>query len=479
MRRIPNGSSAVSAAPEEPWPLYEPWSDPATDTDPYGAAGGTWPELDPTPAYSERSVIGACLMGAEYADKAAGIVTAHDFFDHRHPAIFEAVMKMSAAGIAIGVLAVAQQMRQDGTLSRCGGQAYLHDAWDWTQTTAEHNLVTERATAVAENAAKQRLAESLSSLALKAARPESNTRELRAAIEDISARLVTFGGGTDEHKIGPLVADLVDRLDEPLTAETGGIPWGWADIDNLLLPMQPGQLCVVAAGNGIGKSVWLINVARNVAVTQGRPVVVHSLEMTAASYAERFVAAHARIPLDALLNHTVTDEQKWRAKQARDEVMSSPLTIIDGPDKTLPDFRASVRKHRPELLAVDYLQLVEVAGKRPEDRRLGLDALTRGLKVMSKTEGISVLAAAQLNRDNMKRTDRTPVLSDIREFGGAGNDADVVVLLHREDAYSNESARAGEIDVIVAKQRGGPTGTVALSSQLHYQKFSDLARWGE
>jgi replicative DNA helicase len=203
-------------------------------------------------------------------------------------------------------------------------------------------------------------------------------------------------------------------------------------------------------------------------------VVLHTLEMSATEVIHRIISAEERIPLDKIKQNTLTPEEWARVATATQRILESPLTIIDDPSAGIPEMRASIRKYRPAVVLFDYFQLGRT-NPAQRDRRQALEEMSRGFKILAKEEHVPIVAAAQLNRKSQDRTDKQPMLSDLRETGSLEQDCDTAVLLHRDDAEDPECARAGEVDLIVVKQRNGPQGKAVLIHQLHYSRLVDMA----
>jgi replicative DNA helicase len=221
-----------------------------------------------------------------------------------------------------------------------------------------------------------------------------------------------------------------------------------------------------------------LDLARSASIRHGLPSVIFSLEMGRTEIAMRLLSAEAKIPLNSMRNGKMTEEDWLRLARRMGEVSGSPLFIDDSPNLSMMEIRAKARRlkqrHDLRLIIVDYLQLMQ-SGKRVESRQLEVSEFSRQLKLLAKELDVPVVAVSQLNRGPEQRTDKKPMLSDLRESGSLEQDADMVILLHREDAYDRESTRPGEADLIVAKHRNGPTATVTVAFQGHYSRFVDMA----
>ena len=282
----------------------------------------------------------------------------------------------------------------------------------------------------------------------------------------------------------PLAEIMEGTLDEieAIASHGGamsGVPTGFADLDALTNGLHAGQMIVVAARPAIGKSTLGLDFARSASIKHGMTSVVFSLEMGRNEIVMRLLSAEARVPLHHMRSGTMTDDDWQRLARRMGEVTDAPLFIDDSPNMSMMEIRAKCRRlkqrHDLRLVVIDYLQLMS-SGKRVESRQQEVSEFSRSLKLLAKELEVPVIAICQLNRGAETRTDKKPMLSDLRESGAIEQDADIVILLHREDAYERESPRAGEADLIVAKHRNGPTATVTVAFQGHYCRFVDMAQ---
>ena len=257
-----------------------------------------------------------------------------------------------------------------------------------------------------------------------------------------------------------------------------GVPTGFVELDELTNGLHAGQMIIIAARPGMGKSTLGLDLARAASIKNQLPSVFFSLEMGKSEIVQRLISAEAGVPLNHIRKGQMGDDDWQRIARKTGEVSSAPLYIDDSPNLTMMEIRAKARRlkqrHDLRLVVVDYLQLM-TSGKRVENRQVEVSEFSRSLKLLAKELDVPVVAISQLNRGPEQRTDKKPMLSDLRESGSLEQDADMVVLLHREDAYERESPRAGEADLILAKHRNGPTGMVTVAFQGHYSRFVDMA----
>ena len=236
-------------------------------------------------------------------------------------------------------------------------------------------------------------------------------------------------------------------------------------------------MIVLAARPAVGKSTLGLDIARHAAIHNGDAAVIFSLEMSRSEITMRMLSAEARVGLNNIRSGSLSDDEWGRLAKRMGEISDAPLFIDDSPNLSLMEIRAKARRlkqrHNLKLIVIDYLQLMS-SGKRVESRQQEVSEFSRNLKLLAKELGVPVIAISQLNRSPEQRADKKPMLSDLRESGSIEQDADMVILLHRDDLYEG-SSRSGEADLIVAKHRNGPTRTITVAAQLHFARFADIA----
>jgi replicative DNA helicase len=256
------------------------------------------------------------------------------------------------------------------------------------------------------------------------------------------------------------------------------VPTGFADLDELTNGLHAGQMIVVAARPAMGKSTLALDLCRAASIHNNLASVFFSLEMTRSEITMRLLSAEARVPLNHIRNGKMSTEEWERLARHVAKVSSAPMFIDDSPNMTMMEIRAKARRlkqrHDLKLMVIDYLQLM-TSGKKVESRQLEVSEFSRQIKLLAKELEIPVIALSQLNRGPEARADKRPMMSDLRESGSIEQDADMVVLLHRDDVYEKESTRPGEADLIVAKHRNGATRDITVAFQGHYSRFVDMA----
>jgi replicative DNA helicase len=359
-----------------------------------------------------------------------------------------------------------------GELGRVGGAPYLHTLVASVPTAANAGYY---ARIVRERAVLRRLVEAGTRIVQMGFAGDGDVDMIvdraQAAIYDVTDRR------TSEDYLS--LADIMPGTLEEIDAQLSGVPTGFADLDAVTNGLHPGQMVVVAARPAIGKSTLGLDLARSASIHHGLTSAIFSLEMSRNEIAMRLLSAEASIALNHLRSGTMSDADWQKLARKMSAVSEAPLFIDDSPNMTMMEIRAKCRRlkqrHDLRLVVIDYLQLMS-SGKKVESRQQEVSEFSRSLKLLAKELEVPVVAISQLNRGAEQRTDKKPMMSDLRESGSIEQDADMVLLLHREDAYERESPRAGEADFILAKHRNGPTANITVAFQGHYSRFVDMAQ---
>jgi replicative DNA helicase len=258
-----------------------------------------------------------------------------------------------------------------------------------------------------------------------------------------------------------------------------GVPTGFTELDEVTNGLHPGQMIIVAARPGVGKSTLGLDFLRSCSIKHRLASVIFSLEMSKSEIVMRLLSAEAKIKLADMRSGRMNDDDWTRLARRMSEISEAPLYIDDSPNLTMMEIRAKARRLRQKadlrLIVIDYMQLM-TSGKKFESRQVEVSEFSRHLKLLAKELEVPVVAISQLNRGPEQRTDKKPMLADLRESGSLEQDADVVILLHRPDAFERDDPRGGEADFILAKHRNGPTKTVTVAHQLHLSRFANMAR---
>lgn len=441
----------------------------------------TGESLDRRPPHdelAEQAVLGAMMLSKDAISDIAAVVNVADFYSVTHQRIFRVLVELAAADAPTDMVAAAAALSEAGHLVQIGGVPYLHTLTETVPTAANGGYY---ARIVADKAVRRRLVEAGTRIAqLGYGTSEVDTPTAVNLAQQAVYEITDTRGSSDVDAVGDLLQPTLDAIEAAGSddAFAAAVPTGFTDLDRLLNGLAPGQLVIVAGRPGLGKSTVGIDFVRAAALRHGLPSAVFTLEMSKVEIVMRLLSAEARVPLHVLRSGQLTDDDWSKLARKMADLGDAPIFVDDTASMTLMDIRAKARrlkqKHDLRLLVVDYLQLM-TSPRRTESRQQEVSELSRGLKLLGKEIGCPVVAMSQLNRGPEQRTDKRPLLSDLRESGSIEQDADVVILLHRDDYYDKESERAGEADMIVAKHRNGPTDTITVAAQLHLSRFVDMA----
>jgi replicative DNA helicase len=406
------------------------------------------------------------------------LVRGRDFYHPKHEIIFDAILTLYSHGEPTDVITVSEELTKTGMLQRAGGADYLHSIVSLVPTAASSGYYAQ---IVADKAVLRRLVEAGTRIANMGYASEGEVTDL---VNVAQTEIYQVAGGVEAEDYVPLTEAVTVALDEIEAArgqdgQLTGVPSGFADLDSLTNGFHNGQLILVAARPALGKSTLALDFVRAASIRHNMPSIVFSLEMGKAEIAMRLLSAETSIPLQKMRKGMIEAKDWTTIAQTRGRIENAPLYIDDSPNMTLVEIRAKCRRLKQrvglKMIVIDYLQLM-TSGKRVESRQQEVSEFSRALKLLAKELQVPVIALSQLNRGPEQRSDRKPQLSDLRESGSLEQDADMVILLHRESAYEKENPRAGEADFIVAKHRNGPTDTITVGFQGHYSRFADMPK---
>ncbi|WP_166876798.1 MULTISPECIES: replicative DNA helicase [unclassified Salinibacterium] len=434
---------------------------------------------DRTPPHdllAEQSAIGGMLLSKDAVADVIETVRAVDFYMPKHELIFDAIISLYSHGEPTDVIAVTDELTKAGLIARAGGPEYLHTLTSLVPTAANAGFY---ATIVAEKAVLRRLVEAGTRIVQMGYASEGEVTDL---VNNAQAEIYGVASGVEAEDYVPLTEAVTVAIDEIEAAQgrdgsMTGVPTGFSGLDNLTNGFHPGQMIIVAARPALGKSTLALDFARSAAIKHDMPAIFFSLEMGRSEIAMRLLSAESAVPLQMMRKGTVEARDWTTIASTRGRINDAPLYIDDSPNMTLVEIRAKARRLKQKvglkLVVIDYLQLM-TSGKRVESRQQEVSEFSRALKLMAKELQVPVIALSQLNRGPEQRADKKPQISDLRESGSIEQDADMVILLHRESAYEKDNPRAGEADLIVAKHRNGPTDTITVAFQGHFSRFADM-----
>jgi replicative DNA helicase len=429
---------------------------------------------------AEQSVLGAILMSDKtmYSLVIEDGLRPEDFYRERHRIIYRAMLELYQEAEPADQLTVTERLRQSGDLDEVGGEAAV--AGLAGSVPAVGNL-RHYAQIVKENALMRRLLTTTYDIQANVIGHTAAPRELVEQAEQAMLEVAHDDRRQDFRSLEEVLdaeLDKLHRLSKEQTALTG-TPSGFKDLDELTGGFQPGNLVVIAARPSMGKSCLVTNIAENAAIDHQRPVALFSLEMSEAELAMRFVASQARVKGDDLSKGRA--EKRWpKILDASQRLAHAPIYVDDSSDVGILEVRAKARRLHAQtkgglgLIIVDYLQLMRT-DHRTDNRAEQVGHLSRGLKILARELEVPVLALSQLNRGVEARTDKRPLLSDLRESGSIEQDSDLVVFIYRDEYYNDDSEHEGEAELLISKHRNGPLGKVVLTFQAEYPKFMNFA----
>ena len=434
--------------------------------------------LPPSDGAAEQSVLGSMLLSKDAIADVVERLRGTDFYLPAHETIFDTVMDMYGREEPADAVTVAAELARRGDLQRIGGASYLHTLVAGVPTAANASYYAE---IVREKAILRRLVEAGTRIAQWGYSGQGEVDGIvdraQAAVYDVTSQRTS----EDYHVLEDLMPAALEEIEAIANRGGGmvGVPTGFADLDALTNGLHAGQMIVVAARPAMGKSTVGLDFARAASIKNNLTSAIFSLEMSRTEIVMRLLSAEAQVPLQHMRSGHMSETDWNKIVKHMSRVSDAPLFIDDSPNLTMMEIRAKCRRlkqrHNLRLVVIDYLQLMS-SGKKVESRQQEVSEFSRSMKLLAKELDVPVIAISQLNRGPEQRTDKKPMVSDLRESGSIEQDADIVMLLHREDAYEPESPRAGEADFIIAKHRNGPTSTIPVAFQGHYSRFVDLAR---
>lgn len=430
---------------------------------------------------AEQSVLGGMLLSKDAIADVLAKLGPDDFYRPNHQSIYHAILDLYGKGEPADAVTVAAELDRRGILRRVGGGPYLHTLIEMVPTAANAGYYAQ---IVAEKALLRRLVEAGTRVVQYgyAGAEGSDVAEVvdraQAEIYDVTERRAS----EDFEVLDDLLQPTMDEIDaiQSGSALAHGVPTGFTEIDELTTGLHGGQMVIIAARPGCGKSTLALDFMRSCSIKHRMSSVIFSLEMSKSEIVMRLLSAEARIKLADMRSGRLGDEDWAKMARRMSEISEAPLYIDDSANLTMMEIRAKARRLKQKtdlrLVVVDYLQLM-TSGKRHESRQAEVGEFSRSLKLLAKELNVAVVAISQLNRGPEQRVDKVPQMADLRESGNLEQDCDLCFLLHRPDMYDRDSPRSGEADVILAKHRNGATRTFTVASTLHLSSFRDLARY--
>jgi replicative DNA helicase len=400
-----------------------------------------------------------------------------DFYRPAHRTVFRSVLDLYSHGQAVDPVTVAEELRRDGELADVGGAPFVHTLVSSVPTAANAGYY---ARIVKEAGILRRLIDVGTRIVQLGFETPQDTERAVDLAESWVYQVAQGRVSEDYQSLREVLTstlEAIERLHND-SREITGVATGFPELDRLTSGLQSSNLVIVAARPAVGKSTLGLDIARNASVRSGVPTVVFSLEMSRTELVQRLMCAECSVDMQRLRTGRMEDSDWTRLTRSLGKLAEAPLFIDDSASLTMMELRAKCRRlkqrHGLGLVIVDYLQLMQ-PGKRVESRQQEVSEISRSLKLLAKELAIPVIAISQLSRQTEARSDKKPMLSDLRESGALEQDADMVMFIYREDLYDSESPRKGEADLIVAKHRNGPTDTVTVTFQGQYSRFTPMA----
>lgn len=423
---------------------------------------------------AEQSVIGAIFLEPQALVTASEVLVPEDFYNAAHKLIFETMLTLNDQRTAIDTVTIAEELSNKNLLDDVGGITYITELASAVPTAAN---VAFYASIVAEKSVLRRLIRTATKIVEDGYTREDEVAELLGEAEKQIMEVASRKNSSDFKHIKGVLVETYDHV-EQLQNRQGditGIPTGFRDLDKLTAGFQRGDLIIVAARPSVGKTAFALNVAQAVGTKTDENVAIFSLEMGAEQLVMRMLCAEGNIDAQVLRTGALTTEDWGKLTLAMGALSRAGIYIDDAAGIRINDIRAKCRRLKQEhglgMILIDYLQLIQGPGKAGQNRQQEVSDISRSLKGLARELEVPVIALSQLSRGVEQRQDKRPMMSDLRESGSIEQDADIVAFLYREDYYDKETEDANTIEIIVAKQRNGPTDTVKLAFKKEYNKF--------
>ncbi|WP_111644841.1 replicative DNA helicase [Paranoxybacillus vitaminiphilus] len=435
--------------------------------------------IPPQNIEAEQAVLGAIFLDSAALTLASEVLVPEDFYRASHQKIFHAMLKVADKGEPVDLVTVTAELADAKMLEEVGGVSYLSELANSVPTAAN---VEYYARIVEEKSILRRLIRTATSIAQEGYTREDEVNDLlneaEKKIMEVSQRKNT-GGFQNIKDILVQTYDNIEMLHNR-KGEVTGIPTGFIELDRMTAGFQRSDLIIVAARPSVGKTAFALNIAQNVATKTNENVAIFSLEMSAQQLVMRMLCAEGNINAQNLRTGKLTPEDWGKLTMAMGSLSNAGIYIDDTPGIRVSEIRAKCRRLKQEsglgMVLIDYLQLIQGSGRNRENRQQEVSEISRSLKALARELEVPVIALSQLSRSVEQRQDKRPMMSDIRESGSIEQDADIVAFLYRDDYYDKDSENKNIIEIIIAKQRNGPVGTVQLAFIKEYNKFVNLER---
>ncbi len=435
-------------------------------------------KIPPQNLDAEQSVLGAMLIDKEAVVKAIEILRPEDFYRDANGHIFQAIINLFDRNEPVDLITLTEELRQTGLLDQVGGVSYVAGLVNSVPTSAN---IEHYAAIIEEKSLLRKLIGVSTRIAQMGYEAEEEVESLLDKAERMIFELTQRKSHTGFVSLKKVLMQTFERI-EFLHQNKGGItgvPSGFTDLDRLTSGFQNSDLIIVAARPSMGKTAFCLNIAQHASVRKKLPVAVFSLEMSREQLVTRMLCGEAMVDQQKVRTGQLSDEDWQKLTKAAGPLSQAPLYIDDSPGLSAVEMRAKCRRLKSEhglaMVVIDYLQLMQ-GGRKTENRQQEISEISRSLKSLARELQVPVIALSQLSRAVEQRQDKKPMMSDLRESGSLEQDADLVMFIYRDEYYNPDTERRGRADIIVAKQRNGPVGTVELGFFKEFTKFVNLER---
>jgi replicative DNA helicase len=435
--------------------------------------------IPPQNIEAEQAVLGAIFLEPSSLTVTSEVLIPEDFYRSAHQKIFNVMLKLNDEGKAVDLITVTEDLAATKSLEDVGGITYLSELAGSVPTAAN---VEYYARIVEEKSLLRRLIRTATNIAQEGYSREDEVAELLGEAEKNIMEVAQRKKSGSFTNIKDVLVRTYDNIEELANrkGDVTGIPTGFAELDRMTAGFQRNDLIIVAARPSVGKTAFALNIAQNVATKTDETVAIFSLEMGAEQLVMRMLCAEGNINAQNLRTGALTDEDWRKLTMAMGSLSNAGIYIDDTPGVRIGEIRSKCRRLKQEhglgMILIDYLQLIQGNGRSGENRQQEVSEISRSLKALARELEVPVIALSQLSRGVEQRQDKRPMMSDIRESGSIEQDADIVAFLYRDDYYDKESENKNIIEIIIAKQRNGPVGTVSLAFVKEYNKFVNLER---
>lgn len=423
---------------------------------------------------AEQSVVGSMIMDQDAVITAIEIVRGEDFYGNQYRVLFEAMSELYKEGKPVDLVTLQEKLKEKDVPAELSSIDFIREVVSSVPTSAN---VKHYANIVKDKAMLRALIKANEEIAGMCYLGKDSVDDIMNITEKKIFNMMQNRGGGDYVPIEQIVINAIEKIDA--AAKSGGsitgIPTGFIDLDTQTAGMQPSDLVLIAARPSMGKTAFVLNLAQHMAVRKGVTTAIFSLEMSKEQLVNRMLALESLVDAQSLRTGNLEDSDWEKLIESAESIGKSPLIIDDTPSISISELRSKCRKYKMEhnlgVVIIDYLQLMTAGGKSSDNRQQEISDISRSLKALARELNVPVLALSQLSRAVEQRQDHRPMLSDLRESGAIEQDADVVMFLYRDDYYNKETDRKDIAEVIVAKQRNGPIGTIELIWQPKYTRF--------